>query len=274
MATATPSPLPGLQQPPPLDFDTTSEWPAWIQHFDDYRYASGLNERSNEEQVCTLLYTMGQQARDIFVTFNLSPEDSKKFELVKNKFVEYFIKATNVVYERACFYKRYQVPDESIDQFMTVLHISAEKCDFGELKKGLHRDRFVVGVQDEKFSESLQMNPKLSLAAALAKARLKETVQQQQAELRNSNEVRDSTQSNPCEEVNVDAVGHRTKPHRSEDSSLPAVRYERRCIFCGGHSHTRTDCAARAQKCFNCSVTGHFGKVCLKGPSPSNKRKV
>lgn len=38
MTTASP---PGLQQPASLDFDTTSEWPAWILHFDDYCYALG-----------------------------------------------------------------------------------------------------------------------------------------------------------------------------------------------------------------------------------------
>ncbi|KAL3225370.1 hypothetical protein MRX96_049237 [Rhipicephalus microplus] len=235
MATAPPPPPPGLQQPPPLDFDTTSKWPAWI-HFDEFRYTSGLNERSDEVQVRTLLYTIGRQARDIFVTFNLSAEDSKKYELVKKKFDEHFIKEMNVVYDGACFHKRNQMPGESIDQFMTALHILAEK--------------------------------------SLAKARLKQTVQQQQAELRNSNKVRDSTQCNPCEEVNVDAVGHRTKRRRSEDTRPPAVRYERQCIFCGGHLHPRTDCPARAQKCFNCGVKGHFGKFCLKGTSPSNKRKV
>ncbi|KAL3207786.1 hypothetical protein MRX96_039517 [Rhipicephalus microplus] len=205
-------------QPPALEFDTTSERPAWIQHFDDYRYALGLNERSEEAQVRTLLYTMGRQARDIFVTFNLSAEDSKKFSWSKKKFDEYFIKETNVVYESACFHKRHQMPCESTDQFMTALHILAGKCDFGEAKQCLIRVRIVIGLWDEKLFESLQMDAKLSLATALAKSRLKETVQQQQAELRNSNEVRDSTQSNPYEEVNVDAVGHRTKPRRSEDT--------------------------------------------------------
>ncbi|KAL3226880.1 hypothetical protein MRX96_024600 [Rhipicephalus microplus] len=85
MATAPPPPPSGLQQSSPLDFDTTSEWIAWITPFDDYRYASGRNERSEEAQVRTLLYTMGRQARDIFVTFNLSAEDSKTFELVKKE---------------------------------------------------------------------------------------------------------------------------------------------------------------------------------------------
>lgn len=276
MATATPAPpppTPGLQPPPPLDFDSTSEWPAWIQHFDDYRYASGLNERSEEAQVRTLLYTMGRQARDIFATFNLSVEDSKKFELVKKKFDEYFIKETNVVYESACFHKRHQMPGESIDQFMTALHVLAEKCDFGEFKQRLIRDRFVVGLRDEQLSESLQMDPKLSLATALAKARLKETVQQQQAELRNFNEVRDNTPCKPCDDVNVDAVARCRKPHRSEEPRPSPARSEGQCIFCGGHSHPRTECPARTHKCFNCGVKGHFGKVCLKGTSPGYQRK-
>ncbi|KAL3189838.1 hypothetical protein MRX96_020860 [Rhipicephalus microplus] len=111
------------------------------------------------------------------------------------------------------------MPGQSIDQFMTALHILAEKCDFGEFKQRLTRDHFVVGLWGKKLPESLKMDPKQSLAKALAKARLKKTVQQQQAELRNSNDVRDSTQFNPCEEANVDAVGHRTKPRRS----LPGV---------------------------------------------------
>ncbi|KAL3242318.1 hypothetical protein MRX96_021245 [Rhipicephalus microplus] len=51
-----------------------------------------------------------------------STEDSKKFELVKKKFDEYFIKETN---ESTCFHKRHQMPGEFIDQFMTALHILA-----------------------------------------------------------------------------------------------------------------------------------------------------
>ncbi|KAK8766274.1 hypothetical protein V5799_006945 [Amblyomma americanum] len=36
---------PFLVQPPAsFNFDKTSEWPGWIQEFDDYRFASGLND--------------------------------------------------------------------------------------------------------------------------------------------------------------------------------------------------------------------------------------
>ncbi|KAL3181815.1 hypothetical protein MRX96_008124 [Rhipicephalus microplus] len=113
MANAPPSPPPGLQQPPPLHSDTTSE--------------------------------------DIFATFHLSGEDSKKLELVKKKFDEYFIKKTNVVYESACFHKRHQMPGESIDQFTTVLHILAEKCDFREFKQRLIRDPLSLACGTKNF---------------------------------------------------------------------------------------------------------------------------
>ncbi|KAL3192642.1 hypothetical protein MRX96_058863 [Rhipicephalus microplus] len=126
-----------VPSPPAFDFDRTSEWPSWIQLFDDYRFASGLNERSEEAQVRTLLYTMGRQAREIFSTFTLSEQQQKQYEVTL-----------------------------------------ADRCDYKEKERNI-RDRFVVSLSDAKLSESLQMDANLTLASALAKARLKETVQRQ-----------------------------------------------------------------------------------------------
>ncbi|XP_075539201.1 uncharacterized protein LOC142573868 [Dermacentor variabilis] len=126
---------PGLQQPPPLDFDKTSEWPAWIDHFDDYRFATALNERSGEAQVRTLLYTMGRQAREVFATFELTDDEAKSYDVVKQRFNSHFVKERNIVYESACFHRRQQRPEESVDQFATALHVLADRCDFGDMKK-------------------------------------------------------------------------------------------------------------------------------------------
>lgn len=68
---------PALQQLPLLGFDNTSEWPAWINHFDYYRFATALNERSGEAQVRTLLYTMGRHAREVFSTFGLTEAEEE-----------------------------------------------------------------------------------------------------------------------------------------------------------------------------------------------------
>ncbi|KAL3195021.1 hypothetical protein MRX96_015979 [Rhipicephalus microplus] len=51
--------------PPIFDFDQTCEWPSWIQLFDDYHFASGLNERSEGAPVWTL-HNRQASERDLF----------------------------------------------------------------------------------------------------------------------------------------------------------------------------------------------------------------
>ncbi|XP_037508423.1 uncharacterized protein LOC119384799 [Rhipicephalus sanguineus] len=257
----------GLLQPPQQDFDNASEWPAWIQTFDDYRYASGLNERSEEAQVRALLYTMGRQARDIFSTFHLSEDDAKKFDVVKKRFDEYFVKDRNVVHESARFHRRQQMPGGTVDHFMTALHVLADRCDFGDSEERLVRDRFVVGLRDEKLSEARQMDGKLNLATALAKARLKETVQMQQEELGGPEGAGNASLFQECGELGVNAVGHQ----RSQQKIVTGNQGSR-SIFCGGRYHARTACTAKAQKCHNCGIKNHFSKACLK--KASQRRQV
>ena len=78
--------------PEPFNFTHTEEWPRWIRRFKRFRQASGLVEKSEENQVNTLIYSMGDDADDIFQAFKLSVEDMKKYDTVKGKFDNYFIK--------------------------------------------------------------------------------------------------------------------------------------------------------------------------------------
>ncbi|XP_075726431.1 uncharacterized protein LOC142768344 [Rhipicephalus microplus] len=274
--------------PPAFDFDRTSEWPSWIQLFDDYRFASGLNERSEEAQVRTLLYTMGRQAREIFSTFTLSEQQQKQYETVRKKFDDHFVAARNLVYESACFHRRIQQPGESVDQFVTALHTLADRCDYKE-KERMIRDRFVVSLSDAKLSESLQMDANLTLASALAKARLKETVQRQQQQLR---ETSDEPSAAPAS--NLDAVNKQRQPRKnssgqrsgtSSRTSAPVTQGQRTrpqsyrpltyisCPNCGQGEHPRTSCPARAAKCNYCGCSGHFAVVCRK-KSAGERKKV
>ncbi|XP_075721804.1 uncharacterized protein LOC142765116 [Rhipicephalus microplus] len=265
--------------PPAFDFDRTSEWPSWIQLFDDYRFASGLNEQSEEAQVRTLLYTMGRQAREIFSTFTLSEQQQKQYETVRKKFDDHFVAARNLVYESACFHRRIQQPGESVDQFVTALHTLADRCDYKE-KERMIRDRFVVGLSDAKLSESLQMDANLTLASALANARLKETVRRQQQQLR---ETSDEPSAAPAS--NLDAVNKQRQPRKnssgqrsgtSSRTRAPVTQRQRTrpqsyrpltsssCPNCGQGEHPRTSCPARAAKCNYCGCSGHFAVVCRK----------
>ena len=76
---------------------------------------------------------MGAQADDIFRSFGLSAEGSKKYSVVKGKFDSHFIKRRNVIFERAKFNMRRQEDGESVDSFITELYELSEHCGYGDL---------------------------------------------------------------------------------------------------------------------------------------------
>ncbi|GFO36250.1 Pol protein [Plakobranchus ocellatus] len=58
--------------PPPKPFDGTSElWPRWRARFQRFRLCSGLSNKPEDEQVGTLLYSMGDIADDILSVVRL-----------------------------------------------------------------------------------------------------------------------------------------------------------------------------------------------------------
>jgi hypothetical protein len=85
----------------------------WIQRFDRFRSASGLEGKSGVTQVNSLIYSMGPEADDIFASFELNDENKKKYAKVKEKFDNHFIVRRNVIFERAKFNKRKQEDSEN-----------------------------------------------------------------------------------------------------------------------------------------------------------------
>lgn len=63
--------------PEKFDFSRAEQWEKWFKRFERFRLASGLSEKSQEMQINTLIYSMGQEAEDIFASFGLSADDSK-----------------------------------------------------------------------------------------------------------------------------------------------------------------------------------------------------
>ena len=80
------------QVPPAEKFNFKPEdWTRWIRRFEKFRKATGLDQNSGENQVNTLVYSMGEEANDIIVSFGLTTDDAKQCELVKNRFESHFI---------------------------------------------------------------------------------------------------------------------------------------------------------------------------------------
>jgi hypothetical protein len=75
----------------PFNFSKPETWHKWIQRFDRFRSASGLEEKSGVIQVNAPIYSMGPEADDIFASFELYDENKKKYTKVKETFDNHFI---------------------------------------------------------------------------------------------------------------------------------------------------------------------------------------
>ena len=141
---------------------------------------TGLDQKDGESQVNTLIYSMGEEADDIVMSFGLTAEEAKQYNVVKGKFEAHFVVKRNVIFERSKFNLRSQQDSESVDNFLADLYCLAEYCEFGTLRDNLIVDRIVVGIKDKKLSEQLQLDSKLTLEKAITKTRQSETVKPQQ----------------------------------------------------------------------------------------------
>ena len=157
-----------VQPPEAFNFSRPEEWTKWSRRFERFRNASGLGDKSEEAQVNTLIYSMGDEADDILHSLNLTEDERKAYAVVKGKFDSHFIKRRNIIFERAKFNLRRQEEGEPVDTFITALYSLAEHCGFGALHDELIRDRIVVGIRDAGLSEKLQLDPDLTLDKAVS----------------------------------------------------------------------------------------------------------
>ncbi|UYV65176.1 hypothetical protein LAZ67_3003456 [Cordylochernes scorpioides] len=254
--------------PEGFNFGKPNEWPIWFKRFQRYRIASGLSEKSENEQVNALIYIMGDKAEEILILFNLSEAQINDYKLVVSKFQDYFIGKRNGIYERAKFNRRSQGETEPVEEFITNLYVLAETCSYGILKEEMIRDRLVVGVKNLNLSEKLQLESELTLEKAIQIVRQSESVKNQQKEIRQDTEDR-----------NVDVIDRkgsrngtnvrktRMKGTKTYNSNFPknpqgCSSYEKRkCFRCGYYQgHSKEQCPAKDAICNKCRKKGHFAK--------------
>ena len=255
-----------ISAPEPFDCSKSEEWPRWIRRFERFRTASGLAEKSEESQVNTLIYSMGDVADDIVSSFKLTDDQLKEYNTVKEKFDGYFTKKKNTIYERAKFNTRYQEEGEPVEAFITDLHKLAAKCEYGALHDQMIRDRIVVGIRNHALSEKMQLEESLDLARATKLARENEAIKKQQPGLRDTADRKVKTELDDIQTKSHKPrkrlpVQHRSGPPRS--ATTQPQKHNKGCTRCGNHHPVGRDhCPAREAKCHKCGKVGHFQKVC------------
>ena len=238
--TTTQIPLPG-------DFEeanspqTADAWPKWLHRFDRYRVASELNNKSQTEQVSTLLYAMGDSADDILQTLRLD-EGTVSYEEIKKSLNDHFAERRNVIVERVRFNKRSQIAGGSVNTFIQDLCRLADNCDYGVLKDGLIRDR----VLDDSPSDRLQSKASLTLAQAVQMSR------QAESRAQNRDLVRGDNKPAAVEFVNSGKSGNKKLPNK--ETPKPAQS----CGWCDRERHQRQVCLAKDVTCNKCKKGDTF----------------
>ena len=169
-----------LRPPEPFNLKTPDEWPRWRRRFEQFRVASGLGDASAEKQVSTLLYCLGEESESVLSSTNATEDDRKDYAIVLQKFDSFFQVRRNVIFERARFNRRNQLPAETSEQYIMALYSLAANCNYGALEGEMIRDRLVVGIRDASLSERLQLDADLTLEKAKKSIRQREAVHEQQ----------------------------------------------------------------------------------------------
>ena len=89
--------------PDQFEFKKTADFEKWFVRFERFKTASGLSEKSQEQQVNALVNCMGKEADDVLKSFGLSDEEQKVYTTVTRKYVNYFNVRRNTIFERARF---------------------------------------------------------------------------------------------------------------------------------------------------------------------------
>lgn len=256
-----------IQPPESFDFTKPQEWDKWIRRFERFRTASNLNTSSEDNQINTLIYCMGDEADDVLRGLALTEEAKATYKGVRDAFQNFFIVKKNIIYERAKFNMRVQGESESVDAFVTALYALAEHCNYGLLHNELIRDRIVVGLRDLRLSERMQLDQDLTLESAILKARQSEEVKRQQITLRGTGS--DASDSKSVDRVFKGSVKAKTRGRSQQPSrqampqSAAKASKSSQCRKCGGSPHAARDCPAYDVKCHSCGKMGHFKRVCM-----------
>lgn len=242
--------------PEAFNFNEPDSWPIWSKRFERYISVGGFAEKTDQEKVNMLLYIMGQDSETILLQFDNKPET---LEDTLNAFKSYFAPRENTIFERFKFNSRKQAPGESVDSFISDLHLLAQKCKFGDLKEEMIRDRIVVGMTDIRTSENMQLKSDLTLKLATEMARLAERQHKENQVIRNNDQTVNFMQGN--------AKTSRGKPFQSSFKSSRTMEIGKQCYFCGKQYHAREVCPAKNAICRSCGIRGHFQISCKSAKS-------
>ena len=263
----------GFALPPPSSLEihapnAAEKWKKFLLAWKNYTLAMKLDKEEEPVQVATLLTVIGEEARDVYSTFEWTDEaDAVKIEPVLHKLGEYCEPRRNIPFERFRFNRRVQEPGETYEHYRTELKKIAESCNFEEITpEEILRDRLLFGIRDDKVRERLLRESQLTLKKTDEICRASESMQKQMKVVGNNSDV------------SVSAVYSSNKggkaPQRKKEFNKQRPMKE--CANCGKqHDMTKKEnCPAYLKACRKCGKLSHFARKCRSSKRVNGNNNV
>ncbi|KAJ8881525.1 hypothetical protein PR048_018007 [Dryococelus australis] len=136
--------------------------------------ATGFVSKPSHVKVAMLFNVIGDEAVELYNTFELIAKDRQDYEKVLKAFADYCNPVKNIVVKRFKFHSRLQEEGESFKTFLTDLKKLIKSCEFKEQADSVVRDRIVLGIRDKGLQKHLLREPDLTLTKAIEVCRVAE----------------------------------------------------------------------------------------------------
>ena len=249
-------------QNPTINWDSRNlqeEWRKFRQHA-DLMFAGPLNKNSEAEKCAYLLIWSGEKGREIYNTWDLTVEDSKKLEVLRINFERYTTPKKNTLFARYVFQSRKQQEGEQFETFVTDIRTLVKDCLYKEPEE-MVRDRIVCGIISQDAREKLlQMGEQLTMQRAIEIVVTHDATKQQLAAMQKEETVEViNKRRTESSETNrrFQHFNSTTKPQ--EERSQKSDTHD--CGNCG-QRHGKKACPAYGKQCRYCAKMNHFSIVC------------
>ncbi|UYV63361.1 K02A2.6-like, partial [Cordylochernes scorpioides] len=201
-----------------------------------------LEEAGDEKKKACLLTLMGSKTYGVLKNLcsPILPKD-KTFDNLIDILKRHFSPKRSIVVERFIFFKRMQLKEESISDYLVEIKRLASSCNFGNFLEDSLRDKMVYGLYNAKIQNRILLEGDISLAKVIEIALSMEAAEK-------NTKLFHLEQGEDC----VDKL----RMERKVESNFQNGK----CKHCG-KQHKQL-CRFKEAICFKCNKKGHIASIC------------
>lgn len=226
----------------------------FIEGFEIYMIASGLENQEDRVQVATFKAALGLEARKIFKNWPLLPADTETVAgclavLKKNMAPQRNVKLARYEFLQCKQQEACGGSDgESMSQFINRARALVKDCNWGNMEEEMLRDIIVAGLSDLRLKKSFIDKPELTAAQVIDQCMSEEA-------------TRKELEKNKWMEEK-----HAVNKVFKKKSKI--------CSYCGNEYHKSiSECPAQGCECRYCKQRNHFEVMCWKKREDDKRKK-